>query len=45
MKMNYIIILAIMAVACYFLFIRRPKTRPAADIDAHDSDQGDDSSI
>ena len=29
MKMNYIIILAIMAVACYFLFIRKRTVAPA----------------
>ena len=29
MKANYLIILAIMAVACYFLFIRRPKAKPS----------------
>jgi len=31
MNSSYIIILIIMAIACYFLFIRKPKTRPSND--------------
>lgn len=31
MKANYLIILAIMAVACYFLFVRKPRSKPADD--------------
>lgn len=28
MNSSYVIILIIMAIACYFLFIRKPKIRP-----------------
>ncbi|HQY67732.1 MAG TPA: hypothetical protein PLD38_10665 [Pyrinomonadaceae bacterium] len=37
MKFNYLVILAIMAVACYFLFIRKPKGRVTNDNDAGQS--------
>jgi len=33
MKFDYIVILVIMAVASYFLFIRKPKARPATDVE------------
>ncbi len=38
MKMNYIVILAIMAVACYFLFIRKPKAAVGADTNVDEQD-------
>ena len=31
MNLNYIIILIVMAIACYFLFIRKPKAKPSDD--------------
>lgn len=33
MKFDYIVILAIMVVASYFLFIRKPKAKPADNAD------------
>jgi|APDOM4702015248_1054824.scaffolds.fasta_scaffold33922_2 hypothetical protein len=41
MKANYLIILAIMAVASYMLFIRRPKSKPA---EGNSADTNNDSS-
>ncbi len=34
MKFDYIVILVIMAVASYFLFIRKPKAKPTSDVAA-----------
>jgi hypothetical protein len=44
MKFDYIVILAIMAVASYFLFIRKPKAKPSADVETDRSNPDPDAS-